>query len=77
MSLDLEWTGSIPVSKRSNDKTWCVSEVLVAVLELSITDVCVTMFISIIPAMSQLREPCEGLSILNLHVGKMSLCNIK
>ena len=42
--------GTIPVCEGGDDKPWSVSKVLVAVLELRVTDVCKTVTLLVIPS---------------------------
>lgn len=56
----------IPVSKRSDNKTRGVSQVLIGVQELGVTDVCIAVPVVVGPPMSELAEPLEGLGTVNL-----------
>ena len=55
-----------PVSERGDDQSWSITKVLVRIFELSVTDISKAVFLCLVPAMSQLAQPGEGLSILNL-----------
>lgn len=60
-------TGYVPVSKWRDDQTRCISEIFVGILELSVADVCEAVFGFVVPSVSQLTEPLEGLGIIYLH----------
>lgn len=62
----IDYNEQLPVSKRSNDKTWSVSKVFIWVFELSITNVCKAFGLVIVPSMTQLTQPQESLSVFNL-----------
>lgn len=60
------WYTYVPVSEWSDDQSVSVAQVLVAKLELGVTDVDVTVSGLIIPAMTQLGEPCKSLTCCHL-----------
>lgn len=57
----------VPVSERSDNQSVCVAQVLIAELELGITDVDVTVSAFVIPAMAQLGQPRKGLTVCHLQ----------
>lgn len=66
----------LPVCERSDDKTWCISKILIWVQELSITDVNIAMVLLFIPAMPKLRKPLKCLwgGDLWTHKFRMKQC---
>lgn len=60
------WYTYGPVSEWSDDQSVSVAQVFVAKLELGVTDVNVTVSGLIIPAMTQLGEPCKSLTCCHL-----------
>lgn len=60
------WCTYLPVSEWSDDQSVSVAQVFVAKLELGVTDVDVTVSGFIIPAMTQLGEPCKSLACCHL-----------
>lgn len=60
-----------PVCERGDDQPVCITQVLIRVLELGITDVDETVPQMLIPAVSELGQPCERLAIG--HLGETRL----
>lgn len=56
----------LPVCEWCNDQTWRVSQVFIRITKLSIADVDEAVFLLIIPAVAELRNPGECLSTANL-----------
>ena len=50
-----------PVGEGRDDESWSVAEVFVRVTELRVTDVCEAILLFLVPAMTQLTQPREGL----------------
>ena len=51
--------GDLPVSEGRDDEPWCVAQVLVAVLELSVADVDSAVLRHLVPPVPQLGLPGE------------------
>ena len=64
-----------PVSQWRDDKTWCVTQVLIRVFELCITDIGVAVLACFVPSMSELWQPHESLRAVNLPRKIHIICN--
>lgn len=60
---------SRPVCERGNDQACGIAQVLIGVLELSITDVGKAVLLFFIPVVTQLRKPGERIGAV--HLDKM------
>ena len=63
------FSSTLPISERSDDEPRSVTQVLMGVSELGVTDVGKTVLLPIVPPVSELRQPGERLGILNLEIG--------